>query len=286
MMLTAAYGVTLVCRVLDLPRSSFFYRPVLRDDQALKQAIEAVASEWPTYGYRRITAELRRRQWHVNHKVVQAKMQEMGLQRPLKRQKRCTTNSRHSLPRFTNLVMDLEVAAPDQVWVADITYIRLGYEFVYLAIVMDVFTRIIRGWHLGRELDHRLTLTALHKALEKGVPQIHHSDQGVQYAANDYVNCLRAVGVTMSMAEVGQAWQNGYAERVIRTLKEEEVDLSDYGDFADAWWQLGHFIDEVYLHKRIHSALGYLTPAEFESQWLQQLGLEQLNNKSGIHFDP
>jgi putative transposase len=151
---------------------------------------------------------------------------------------------------------------------------------------MGEFARIIRGWYLGRELDQRLTLTALNKALERGTPQIHHSDQGVQYAASDYINQLQSMDVTISMAMLAPAWQNGYAERVIRTNKEEEVDLPDYGDFADAWWQLGHFIDEVYLHKRIHSALGYLPPAEFESQWLEQLKLEQVNNESGIHFDP
>lgn len=271
MMLTAEYSVSLVCSVLDLPRSSYYYRPVAMAEDALKQAIEQVAAEWPTYGYRRITKQLQRNGWAVNHKVVQAKLQEMGWQRSVKRRKQRTTNSKHGYQRFPNLVEELAVVRPGQVWVADITYIRLRYEFVYLAILMDVFTRIIVGWHLGRNLDHTLTLTALQKALAKGAPQIHHSDQGVQYAATEYVNTLRDAQVAISMAEVGQAWQNGYAERVIRTIKEEEVDLSEYGDFADAWWQLGHFIDEVYLHKRIHSALGYLTPAEFESQWRKQL---------------
>lgn len=278
MKLTAEYGVSLVCRVLDLPRSSFYYQPAEKDDRVLKEAILEAASEWPTYGYRRVTMQLHRDRWPVNHKVVQAKMQAMGLQRPVKRSKRRTTNSHHGYQRFPNLVLELEIVAPNQVWVADITYIRLRYEFVYLAIVLDVFTRVIRGWYLGRDLDHRLTLTALKKALEKGTPQVHHSDQGVQYAATEYVETLQAAEVAISMAEVGQAWQNGYAERVIRTIKEEEVDLSDYGDFADAWWQLGLFIDQVYLHKRIHSALGYLTPAEFESQWREQLADEE-----GVH---
>jgi transposase InsO family protein len=139
---------------------------------------------------------------------------------------------------------------------------------------MDVFTRVIRGWHLGRHLDHSLSLRALHKALQRSRPHIHHSDQGVQYAATEYVHTLQDVQVAISMAEVGQAWQNGYAERVIRTIKEEEVELSDYHNFADAWLQLGHFIDDVCLQKRIHSALGYLTPAEFESRWRQRLADE------------
>jgi putative transposase len=274
MKLAEEYGVSVVCRVLDVPRSSFYYQTVERDDQTLQQAIETVAAEWPTYGYRRVTQQLHRQGWTVNHKVVQAKMQALGLQRPVKRAKRRTTNSQHGYQRFPNLVEELVITQPDQVWVADITYIRLRCEFVYLAIVMDVFTRIIRGWHLGRSLDHRLTKTALDKALAKGTPRIHHSDQGVQYAATDYVQTLCQAKVAVSMAEVGQAWQNGYAERVIRTIKEEEVDLSEYGDLAEAYWQLGHFIDGVYLHKRIHSALGYLTPAEFESHWLQQLPSE------------
>lgn len=132
---------------------------------------------------------------------------------------------------------------------------------------MDVFTRCIRGWHLGRSLDQSLTLRALERALAHHTPEIHHSDQGVQYAAIAYTTRLQVVGTLISMAEVGAAWQNGYAERLMRTIKEEEVALSDYQDYAEAMKQIGGFLDEVYLHKRIHSSLGYLTPAEFESQW-------------------
>jgi len=158
--------------------------------------------------------------------------------------------------------------SPEQVWVCDITYVHLHNGFVYLAVIMDVFTRGIRGWHLGRELDHTLTLTALRRALARyPAPQIHHSDQGVQYAATAYTEVLQATQVQISMAERGEAWQNGYAERLIRTIKEEEVDLSEYLDYHDACRQLGRFLDDVYAHKRIHSSLGYLTPAEFEAQW-------------------
>jgi putative transposase len=159
---------------------------------------------------------------------------------------------------------------PPQVWVSDITYIRLREEFVYLAVLMDVFTRSIRGWHLGRSLDQSLTLRALEQALAKPPPEIHHSDQGVQYAASAYTARLHQAGVQRSQAEVGAAWQNGYAERLMRTIKEEGVDLSEYEDYTDAIRQLGRFLDEVYMHKRIHSSLGYLTPAEFEQQWLTQ----------------
>jgi transposase InsO family protein len=194
----------------------------------------------------------------------------MGLQGRVARRKKRTTNSTHSFPRYPNLVEGLKVMRPEQLWVGDITYVRLHSEFVYLAVVMDVFTRSIRGWHLSRWLDADLTETALRRALAGPpgrVPQIHHSDQGVQYAAGGYVQMLVGAGVAISMAEVGQAWQNGYAERVIRTIKEEEVDLSEYIDYNDAYQQIGRFLDEVYQRKRIHSSLGYLTPAEFEAQW-------------------
>jgi len=135
---------------------------------------------------------------------------------------------------------------------------------------MDVFTRVIRGWHLGRNLDQGLTLAALERALVVAVPEIHHSDQGVQYAATAYVSRLQGLGVTLSMAAIGEPRENGYAERLVRTIKEEEVDLSDYGDLADARRQIGRFIDAVYNDKRIHSALGYLTPLEFEELWRAQ----------------
>lgn len=138
---------------------------------------------------------------------------------------------------------------------------------MYLAIVLDVFTRAFRGWELSHGLGAKLTLAALQQALLEGKPEIHHSDQGVQYAATDYIEVLQTAGINISMAEVGHAEQNGYAERVIRTIKEEEVHLTKYRDFEDALAQIGHFIDDVYLTKRIHSALGYLTPAEFEAQW-------------------
>jgi putative transposase len=175
-------------------------------------------------------------------------------------------------------VEQLEIVRPDQVWVSDITYIGLREEWVYLAVLMDVFTRCIRGWHLGRSLDQSLTLRALERALAQYTPEIHHSDQGVQYAATAYTPRLQAAGTQISMADVGAAWQNGYAERLIRTIKEEEVDLADYANYADALRQIGRFLDEVYMQKRIHSSLGYLTPAEFESQWRQeQSGQPALN---------
>jgi putative transposase len=187
---------------------------------------------------------------------------------PVKRKR--TTNSNHSFGRYPNLVMDLAIERVDQVWVGDITYIRLQQEFVYLAVLMDMFTRSIRGWHLARSMEVSLTITALNKGLAKGRPEIHHSDQGVQYAANEYVKLLEQHAVKISMAEVGQAWQNGYAERLMRTIKEEEVDLSEYRNFTEAYEQIEQFLEDVYMKKRIHSSLGYLTPDEYEKKWNEQ----------------
>lgn len=252
--------------------SSHYYQPAERDESELRAAISQLCAQWPTYGYRRITAELQRAGWTVNRKRVARLMAEMGLQARVKRSGKRTTDSDHDHDglRFTNRVRELAVTHPDQVWVADITYIRLVRGFVYLAVVMDVFTRAIRGWELSRELDRSLTCTALQRALRCGRPEIHHSDQGVQYAAQDYLDQLHRAGTTVSMADVGAAWQNGYAERLMRTIKEEEVYLSEYLDYHDARRQLGRFLDDVYMHKRIHSSLGYLTPVEFEAQWFSR----------------
>lgn len=145
---------------------------------------------------------------------------------------------------------------------------RLQREFIYLAVLMDLYTRSIRGWELSRHLDQTLTLTALERAVVTGhQPEIHHSDQGVQYAATAYVARLEQLGAQISMAEQGEPRQNGYAERLMRTIKEEEVALAEYRDFADAYTQIGRFLDDVYQRKRIHSALSYLTPAEFETAY-------------------
>lgn len=268
--LAQRYPIQVICGVLSYARSSYYYRGQARSEGELEAAMQQVATQWPTYGYRRITAQLRRGGWKVNGKRVRRLMRRLGLQGKTRRHQPHTTNSRHALPRYPNLVQDLAVVRPDQVWVADITYIRLPREYVYLAVLMDVYTRSIRGWHLGRDLEYTLTLTALERALASHRPEIHHSDQGVQYAATLYVQALEQAGVEISMAEVGKAEQNGYAERLIRTIKEEEVALSDYQDYHDAYAQIRRFVEEVYMHKRIHSALGYLTPVEFECAYLSQ----------------
>ncbi len=261
--------VGMVCRVLGLPRSSYYYCTQTKEESELQEAIRHVAGQYPTYGTRRITHQLRRLPYHfqVGRKRVQRLMRSMSLLRPVKRVKVRTTDSQHGFPRFRNLVEDLVISHPDQVWVADITYIRLKNSFVYLAVLMDVFTRSIRGWNLSRSLDQNLTLFALQRGLADLCPVIHHSDQGVHYAFRKYIQLLRENNVQISMAGVGKPEENGYAERLMRTIKEEEVELSEYKDLDDAREQIGRFLDDVYMTKRIHSALKYATPAEFEALW-------------------
>jgi putative transposase len=260
------YPVTMSCNVLGLSKSSYYYQAVEADEAEVETAIEEVAGQFPTYGTRRIAQQLRRAPYEIiiNRKRARRIMATKKLLRPVKKRKKRTTNSQHPYPRYPNLVKELEITYPDQVWVSDITYIRLQDGFVYLAIIMDVFTRALRGWALSRSLDQALTLMALRGAFSKHAPEIHHSDQGVQYAADAYIELLQSQNVQISMAAIGKAEENGYAERVIRTIKEEEVDLSEYVDFADAAQQIGHFIENLYMTKRIHSSLGYLTPVEFE----------------------
>ena len=252
---------------MDISRSSFYYSPKLRDESKLEKAILETAGAWPVYGYRRITAQLRRDEWVVNHKRVYRIMHKMGLEGQIKRKKRFTTNSQHPFKRFPNLIKELGIDHPDQVWAADITYIRLKSSFVYLAVLMDIFTRGVRGWHLSRSLNQGLVLTSLKKALKKGKPEIHHSDQGLQYASGEYIQILKNAQIKISMTDLGAAWQNGYVERLIRTIKEEEVDLTEYSDYWDAYYRIGNFLEDVYMKRWIHSALDYLTPFEFEEDW-------------------
>jgi putative transposase len=269
--LVKEYGcsVGLACQLMGLAHSSYYYRNKVKDEGQLLHDMEEVLGEFPKYGTRRVTHQLRRPPYgyQINRKHTQRIMRLKNWLQAVKRRQCRTTNSDHPYPRYTNLVKELEISYPEQVWVSDITYIRLGAGFVYLAVVMDVFTRAIRGWHLSKSLDQELSLSALRCGLSTHIPEIHHSDQGVQYAAYDYIDLLRAHHISISMAAIGKAEENGYAERFMRTIKEEEVDLSDYRDFADVKVQVGRFIEDVYMTKRIHSSLGYLTPAEFEAVW-------------------
>ena len=263
------WSKALLCSVLSVPRSSLYYRSQKRDEKPVKEAIQTTAGAWPRYGSQRVAAQMKRdgitfRGKPVGERRTRRLMREMGLLAKSRSRKPRTTDSNHGFPRFENLVKDLKVSHPNEVWVSDITYVRLGNGFVYLAVIMDVFTRSIRGWFLSRRLDGDLTLIALKRALENHTPEIHHSDQGGQYAATEYVSLLQSRSVRISMAAVGCPEENGYAERLIRTIKEEHISLSEYADFGDALAQIGQFLSDVYQNKRIHSSLGYLTPTEFE----------------------
>jgi putative transposase len=262
------YSMRLPCETLDRHRCNLDHEPRRDEDRPVKEVLREWAGAWPSSGDRRLTVMLRRAGLRVNAKRVRRLMHDLGIGGEAPTRTPGTTDSSHPCPRFPNLVEGLEAKRPEQVWVADISHIRLRKEFVYLAVLMDVFTRCIRGWHLGRSLEPELTLTALGRAFERGRPEIHHSDQGVQYAATAYVDLLKAREVRISMASVGEPAENGDAERLLRTIKEEEVDLTEYEDFGDAMRGLGRFLDDVYNRKRIHSSLGYLTPAEFEQQWI------------------
>jgi len=268
--LSQEYTVTDCCTVMGLARSSYYRECGQREQQALRQAVEEVAGKFPTYGSRRIKAQLGRAPYEivVGRHLVRQLMGEMNLLVNPKRRRVKTTDSQHGLGRFPNLVKDVRASRPDQIWVADITYVRLRSDDVYLAILMDQYSRAIRGWNLSWSLGQELALLPLKQALQRyPAPDIHHSDQGTQYAAKAYVKLLQDAGTQISMAAVGKPSQNGHAERLIRTIKEEEVYLSEYRNIADARQQLGHFIDVVYPQQRIHSALGYLTPAETEATW-------------------
>jgi putative transposase len=208
-------SVKMICETVGLPRSSYYYCSQRGEEGQLEADLETVAGQFPKYGTRRITHQLRRAPYHyrINRKRVQRLMRQKKLLRPVKRARYRTTDSQHPYPRYPNLVAELEVTHPEQVWVCDVTYVRLGNGFVFLAIVMDVFTRAIRGWNLGRNLDTDLTLVALQRALRLCIPQIHHSDQGVQYAAQAYTDLLKQYGIQISMTTQGKPEENGYAER-------------------------------------------------------------------------
>jgi putative transposase len=266
--LRGSYSDRVLCAASDVHRSSLDHPPRPDEDRPWREALIALAGQWPTYGDRRSTVMLRREGHTANAKRVRRLMSELDPSgEPPPRHPR-TTNGAHAFPRYPNLVESLGVVRPDQVRVSDITYIRLKKEFIYLAVLMDVFSRSIRGWNLGRSPEREPTLVALGRAMERGKPEIHHSDQGVQDAATAYVEALTVAGTSISMAAVGEPRENGYAERLMRTITEEEVDLTESEDFADASRQRGRFLDAVYDRKRIHSPLGYLTPSEFEQQWI------------------
>lgn len=260
--------------MIHLPRSTYYYETTRQDDAILLQQIEAIVLEWPSYGYRRVTKELRRRGTQVNHKTVSRIMRKHKL--GCKQKKSFvihTTDSNHPYPVYPNLVKDLIVTKLNQIWVADITYVRLLRGFAYLAAILDAFSRKVIGYTISRTINRALTLNALKMAIEKRNPPagcIHHSDRGVQYAAHDYVDHLKAHHFQISMARKGNPYDNAMAESFMKTYKCEEVYLSEYVTFDDARRNTICFLEDVYNQKRLHSSLGYLPPNEFEAEWLKK----------------
>jgi putative transposase len=264
-----------MCELVQLPRRSYYHlvgRTQPEDQHIeLRDQIQRVALEWPSYGYRPMTAELNRRGLRVNHKLVLRLMREDNLLCLRKRHFVRTTNSRHDLPVYPNLARGMILTGIDELWVADITYVRLLREFVYLAVILDAFSRRCIGWALERHLQAELAIAALRMAIaRRGVKAglVHHSDRGVQYASHEYTGLLEERGIQISMSRRGNAYDNAKAERFIRTLKYEEVYMYEYEDMAEARERIGHFLEEVYNRKRLHSALGYVPPAEFEQSLL------------------
>lgn len=268
-------SVRRLCALVGVGRS-WYYEETAQPtpqppDVVLRDAIERLVLEFPGYGYRRVTHALRREGWTVNHKRVLRVMREESLLCQLRRRFVATTDSGHALRAYPNLAAGFAPTGPDQLWVADITYIRLPTTFVYLACVLDAWSRRCVGWRLSRTIDARLTVAALEQAVATRRPApglIHHSDRGVQYASGDYVGRLEGIGAQISMAATGNPYENATAESFFKTLKCEEVYLQEYRTLEEAEANLGRFIVDVYNTKRLHSRLGYLPPVEFEAAHL------------------
>jgi putative transposase len=259
------YPIKVICETLDLARSTYYdVRPNKPGDQELLKSIEAIIMKYPYYGYRRITHQLKRKGQNVGETRVRRLLKQLEHSCSVGRVSVSTTNSQHGHPRYPNLIKTLEITHLNQVWVSDITYIRLGLKFVYLAIILDAYSRGVRGWHLGRGLDKQLTTSALMKAFAAyPPPEIHHSDQGSQYATPAYTDLFPGT-TRISMSKRGSPTENGIVERFIRTLKEEHIDYTEYVSFKDAVEQIEFWMEIEYMTERIHSSLDYLTPSEFE----------------------
>jgi putative transposase len=265
-----------LCQLADVSRAGFYRflnapalnAPAKGDrDIDLRDEIQRIALEFPSYGWPRITAEVHRRGWKANHKRVYRIMREDNLLCLRHRKFVVTTNSQHDRPVYPNLAREMVLTGLDQLWGADITYIRLETEFVYLAVVLDAYSRRVIGWALERTLQDDLTIAALRMALQRRVPApglVHHSDRGIQYASQAYTDLLKDHQIQISMSRKGNPYDNAACESFIKTLKYEEVHRQEYRDLAEARASIEHFLERVYNQKRLHSALGYRPPAEFE----------------------
>lgn len=268
--------LTSLFETLALSRSTHYRHlanPLSTDpDVELRDHIQRIALDWPQYGYRRVTAELHRQGVEANHKRVLRLMRQDNLLCLRKRRFISTTDSRHSLSVYPNLVPEVRLSSINQLWVADITYIRLLREFVYLAVILDAYSRRCIGWALEPYLEATLAVEALRMALAtRGVEPglVHHSDRGVQYASSAYTELLKEQGIRISMSRCGNPYDNAQAERFMRTLKYEEVYLFEYETVTEARVRISYFLEAVYNQKRLHSAIGYVPPAEFEQQLCQ-----------------
>ena len=273
----AGLSVSRKCALLGLSRAASYRhkQPVCPQEHntALRHKLHTIALEMSCYGYRTLTRELKRQGETVGERRVRRLMREDNLLCLRKRAFVVTTDSDHALPTYPNLAKQMTVTAPNQLWRADITYVRLEREFVYAAIVLDACSRRILGWAVERHLDARLPLKALKQALTSRTVTpglVHHSDRGVQYASKDYTETLKAAGIAISMSRRANPYDNAQLERFMRTLKYEEVYLREYENLSHARQCIGEFIEQVYNRKRLHSALGYVPPAEFELNQDQQ----------------
>jgi len=262
-----------MCSLAGMGRAGYYRfltTPAAGDkDIDLRDAIQRIALEFPAYGRPRMTEELHRRGWQVGPNRVYRLMREDNLLCLRRRKFVVTTNSNHGRPVYPNLARGMVLTGIDQLWVADITYIRLETEFVYLAVVLDAYSRRVIGWALDRTLQDELTIAALGMALERRIPTpglVHHSDRGVQYASQDYTDLLKSRGITISMSRKGNPYDNAACESFMKTLKYEEVHRQEYRNLAEARSSIQHFLERVYNEKRLHSALGYRPPVEFEQQ--------------------
>jgi putative transposase len=264
---------------MKFSRSSFYHKVKNRSqvemhrEADLRGKIEAICLAYPRYGYRRVTEQLKRERLQVNHKKVLRLMRESDLLCRIRRRRMKTTDSKHRFSRYPNLIKGIAITRLNQVWLSDITYIRIRTGFVYLAAILDAYSRKVIGYAISRSLDTSLTLEALEMAAARrqiGPGVIHHSDQGVQYASGEYVDELKRRGFLISMARTGNPYDNATMESFFKTLKHEEVNLCQYETYQDVVTRLPYFLEEVYNHKRLHSALGYRPPDEFEEVLLNQ----------------